>query len=375
MHRPLTRLACLLPIAGFAACASTNPSYLDENGTHLKDLTPAPFRVAVGPIDAEELRATEDAAYALTLQSGTELRERVIDAMVTRFDAASAVFAVTDREQAAAQGADIYLEPRLARPVAMEYREVSSSWPGSLGLWLVTWVGGLVVDSSTYDCDLTLDVRVYANLQDRSEQIQRQPVQSGAVDLSFMERNDFMSLGTLQALILPPFWTTDSSEATSASLTDAACEQLAANLTRYLKLGPLEQDSRASITLLDLDQQGATTGDRKVPGVYAVVDRDQLLLKGLTRSRYPVREVAVELNGTEVAQWSGDDLASFQQQQDLAIGEGVSGFQQPFPPATANAPWLALQPEKNTVVVRVRVEGEDRPLRTSRTFVFYRGVR
>src|SRR5688572_2607058 len=235
---PPPALLLLLALAA-TGCRTTDPAFFTPEGRPLRDLTPAAYRIAVAPIRMDQDRAASlpsaRSAASLPFAYSLEgLRARII-ADLGEQHAASEVFPVGEAalEEARDARADMLLRVRLT---AVELSHVGSSGGAVLAgfLWLTTWVGGTLVQDSTYSARLELecdfvnpyDGRVLDSLTASSER----------VDLTFWDRNDVLSFGTLQSLVLPPSWTTDDAATTGQSLSRKAAARVAAQLTSYLKL-------------------------------------------------------------------------------------------------------------------------------------------
>lgn len=121
----------------------------------------------------------------------------------------------------------------------------SSSPLGAFGLWLVSWIGGLLVPDSSYyveidaTCSYTIDDSVGKRTFDKN--LASDPVDERFfTQLSFFERNDFFSGPTLQSIVLPPFWTTDQHDKTGSALSQAAMRIVAREITALLKAKDFE---------------------------------------------------------------------------------------------------------------------------------------
>ena len=256
----------------FAGCSST--SELAET----RGLAPCPITLAIGDFAGVSPAAETEDAIAMQATS-VELQQLLADSL-GKVRAASRVVRLSEID---AQEADIVLRPRLAAPVTFRYEGWSSSWWASGGLWLVTWIGGMAVDDSTYQSNMVVDCDlVFTGSQ--IETTRREA--SGEVDLSFLERNDFFSWPTVQSLILPPFLTSDQSDSTRQALTQRAVDDVAVRLARYLKQN-FEQDA------LEADFCGVKF-DSPING--AEIGTDSVLVSGLVRSKDPISAIRVFVN-------------------------------------------------------------------------------
>lgn len=239
----MDRRDLLLVVAAFAAgCAGVDPSTKSASGKLIEDLDPAAFVVAIGPVDAAAARSG-DSALALTLD-GPALRERIVDAMV-RLRAATRIVTADSLEDARSRGVDVFVSPKLTS-AHLSYKEVSDQWWSSGLLWVVTWFGGLAVRSSTYDTHVAFDCAFTNPESSDRTQCASWSGRSDAIDLTFWDRNDAFSWPFFQSLVLPPFWTTDQADVTSATLSDRAVFAAAARLTAFVK-EDLEQQGRRQL--------------------------------------------------------------------------------------------------------------------------------
>jgi hypothetical protein len=266
-----------LALVVLAGCASA-----PGEEQSIRSMPPAACRLAVGVsqgpaqgASAAGLRFTQDAAA---------LRDAVV-AQLADLNAASSVLAVADADDAAAKGADVFLDLRVVGSAPPSHSGVSSGWWSSGVLWLVTWIGGLLTDDSTYQTNLKLSGTLS---HVGSEDIGSVVAESGAVDLSYWERNTVASWRFLQSLVLPPFWTTDDPEITSAALTERATAAACVRIADYVKR-ELEDDSAERLARFTLKQPAANAVE---------VDQASTMLEFVIESRSsPVALLALERDG------------------------------------------------------------------------------
>jgi hypothetical protein len=182
--------------------------------------------------------------------------------------------------------ADVVLIPRLRGPVEFRYEGWSNTWWASAGLWLVTWIGGMAVNDSTYRTEMVVDYELHFP---RGDHVVPRRATSRTVDTTFLERNDFFSWPTVQSLVLPPFLTTDQQQSTSEVLTRRAVEGVAVDIARYLKRD-FDADAR------DKDFCAVQFAE---PRNGAEVEGDAVTVRGTIVSRYPVGTVTMRVGGSE----------------------------------------------------------------------------
>lgn len=196
--------------------------------------------------------------------------------------AASRVVRLVDL--ADAQEADVVLTPVIKQPVAFSCEGLSGSWWASGGLWLLTWIGGMAVDDSTYQSKMEVDCTFTFP---RSKNKVGKVAASTAVDVSFLERNAFFSWPTLQSLVLPPFWTSDEADSTREVLTQRAVNDVAQELARYMKRG-FEDDA------YDKDNCKVAV-ESPVNG--SQIDSDTVTVRGSVAAVEQVKSIRIVVNG------------------------------------------------------------------------------
>lgn len=155
---------------------------------------------------------------------------RMIAAELRRLDASSRV---VTRAELGNDRPDLVVTLVAKGPPQFQHTGASSVLL-SCGLWLTTWIGGLLVPDSSYRLDWNAGYRLEPTSMSAAAALD-QPIQSREVVLSFFERNDLVSGPTLQSLVLPPFWTTDQTDKTNAALERAAMRAAALELATFLK--------------------------------------------------------------------------------------------------------------------------------------------
>ncbi|MBK8977485.1 MAG: hypothetical protein IPM29_16355 [Planctomycetes bacterium] len=229
-----------MALAVLGACATPDPARLDD-GRAIRDLPPAALRLGIGPLDGQPIATAEP--DAIPHDWTRDAIERGLLDGLRELRAATELVPVADAADAAAQGCDLYLQPRLERPqIDLRYADYGSNWFASLGFWMVTWVGGLFFEDSLYATDLQLGLAFLdrQSIVDGHDLATRSwagtTLTSGDVELAFFDRNPFFSWPTVQSFVLPPFWTSDSEPETGAILAERALFSVAAQAARYLKL-------------------------------------------------------------------------------------------------------------------------------------------
>lgn len=217
MNRSILALSSV--VAFLSACSTT------DNNAVVRAQPPCALTILVGDVPEPTGVADDELRFSLDAQG---FRTALIDGL-RRVDAASRI--VGPGELGAGEQADFELRVDFKEPVRLSQEGVTNVL-GAGGLWLVTWIGGLLVDDYSYRAELPLQCRVFSPV--RSRGLTTNAV-GGVVSMSFFERNSFLSWSTAQSLILPPFWTSDDVEPTSAAVSQAAVAAAAAEIAGYLK--------------------------------------------------------------------------------------------------------------------------------------------
>lgn len=274
-HGPRVRLAArlaLLTIAPLAACAT------DDDHQKLRRLPPAPLVVVV---DAQaptvgDAEALHFAATAAEMQ-GVLVRE------LRQLDASSRV---VTRAELGADAADLTVTLVPKGAVGFSYAGTANVL-GAGGLWLVTWIGGLLVPDSRYDLQWNATCR-YARGGADQDFIERR-VADASVDLSFFDRNDLLSVQGLQSLVLPPFWTSDQTAKTSAALTQSSIHEVAQQIAGDLKrdFEQLAENELGCSIRVQTPPNGRMVTSSEVP----------IALSVTTSSTETVSKVTISVNG------------------------------------------------------------------------------
>ena len=288
----LGRMAAASLLSFLVAACSTSSNALAELGR----LTPCPVRIGVAEFPAMSAPSGGDVMESDA--SPAELQEMLAAALV-RARTASDIQRVG--AGASEDDFDLILTPRISKRPSFAHEGWASSWWASGSLWLLTWVGGLAVEDSSYSTDMSLefDLRFPESGRNRVREYE-----SGAVNTAFFERNDFMSWPTAQSLVLPPFLTSDQGDTTRAALTQRAMDSVAAAFARDLKQNfrQLEEVERCSLTSV-------------TPANGARVEGSSVELAGSVRTTARVNQVTAELQGSG----SGPQVAKLGNRRDLDV--------------------------------------------------------
>ena len=114
------------------------------------------------------------------------------------------------------------------RPI--EFRGVNGQWPVTLAVWLLAGLG-LVIGDHTYESEATLSIALRDVQTGRS--VYSQVLSGGPVDLSLIDRSDF--LGLLQSIVVPPFWVGNDDNAVEEEVRTVSTRRLLVSLARQLK--------------------------------------------------------------------------------------------------------------------------------------------
>ena len=220
-------VAALLTVLG--ACATADTS--DE----LRRKPPAPWVVSIDW--APDSRSDADFRYAGELVPTTKAEAVELLTRELRALDASSKIVIAGEPTDVPPDISLIITPRSA--IRMEHAGASSPL-GALGLWLVSWIGGLLVRESSYyvQVDATCSYTIHDSVGNRTfkKDLASDPADERFfAQLSFFERNDFFSGPTLQSVVLPPFWTTDQHDKTGSALAQAAMRIVAREITALLK--------------------------------------------------------------------------------------------------------------------------------------------
>lgn len=344
--KAVLRLSCLVPLAlaGWG-CAGASPHTLDRHGVPLADTPPAPYRVAIAPLVLGEEFSRAQAGPEGRVQprvvfSAQDFRTRLIDGLA-RHRTLSEAFPVGALDLLEAQDgrADLLLRLQWADSrITSEGPAGGAAWMSAL-LWATTWAGSLWIRDSEYATGCTLRGSLVNPYLGRT--VQRFTITTGPVRLSFWERNPFLSLGLLQSLVLPPFWTSDDRTRTDQRLSEEIVAQLAAELARFFKddLAAVEDPAAGASARIRIEQPDSAGAASSYTHVAATVS-----------SPHPIQEALLFLNGRPVAAIPAPTQPGADGHYRLDIARPV-----------------ALLPGRNDLQLRVLAEGEI----TSRTVVVH----
>ncbi|MBK8098515.1 MAG: hypothetical protein IPK26_15505 [Planctomycetes bacterium] len=157
-------------------------------------------------------------------------------------------------QQARDRGHDLLLVLEQLEDGPVDAQGVNERWPITLATWLLLGVGAFIPDH-TFESRATLRVTL-RDLQ--TGRIVHDPrVVGGPVDLSLIERTDF--LGLVASLIVPPFWVHDDAAAARAEVRHVTARRLLLSLARDLKSAPVRQRLRERLPVIELVRtEGAT---------------------------------------------------------------------------------------------------------------------
>jgi hypothetical protein len=209
---------------GVLACSACQSA---DTSTELRRKPPAPWVVGVEwPTDQV---AGPD--FRLEGEPVATTRARVVDMLARELRALNASSHVVVPGESSPLEPDVILTFWPRGTIEMSHVGASSVLAAG-GLWLVTWIGGLLVPDSTYA--VTMDAACRYTTVGTNWSFEKE-LQSDTAALSFFERNDFFSGPTLQSLVLPPFWTSDQDDKTGAALSQAAMRIVARQITELMK--------------------------------------------------------------------------------------------------------------------------------------------
>jgi hypothetical protein len=323
-------------------------------------LDPEPYRIAVAPVEVSQFVGPQDDS-ALHLAKKEDLSKRLVDAL-KKMNVASEVVLTPARNEGGASDADLafatdgkydlLLRPRLVR-ANFTYDSPSSSAFLSGTLWFLTWIGGFFVSDSDYKADLMLECEAWNPCT--SQIITNTRASSDEkTSLSYFERNDFFSLGTLESLVVPPFWTHDGTEIASESLTDHGTLQMAADFKRRLR---------------DLAAAAVTTSPMEFPEIEVSSPQNGSAVKRgavdlnlrITSPRLAIAHVSIFIN---------DKLL-----RDLVPNDGLADYSKQRQPdgrmrCEVSLKELAL-PSESTNVIRILVVSHGDTAKAARSLVVY----
>ncbi len=252
--RPLVCASILTLLS--VSCRSTDTLMTDaRGGGPIAQASPAAYRIAVLPV---EFDASARGAAGLDRLGfdGPAVTTQLVEAL-QEVRAASQVVAVSEGSYSVGDF-DLVFEPRLIRQGWQYDRTLKGRAALSSLAWLGSWVGGLFVDDKRYSTDLSIECALKSFDEERFAN--PDPFDSGAVNLTFLDRNKKLGGFTLLSLIAPPFLLGSSASKTSDSLQERSMLQVATEWKNYLRWDHTD-DQGLSYTLTDIEPaNGSTTG-------------------------------------------------------------------------------------------------------------------
>lgn len=150
-------------------------------------------------------------------------------------------------QRARDRGYDLLLVLEQLEDGPVDAQGVNARWPITLATWLLLGVGAFIPDH-TFESRATLRVTL-RDLQ--TGRVVHDPrVVGGPVDLSLIERTDF--LGLVASLVVPPFWVHDDEQAARAEVRNITARRLLLSLARDLKSAPVRQRLRERLPVIEL---------------------------------------------------------------------------------------------------------------------------
>jgi hypothetical protein len=242
----------VLALLAVAGCRAVDRAYQTSDGREVRSLDPAPYRIAVAPVESEgwlDGQRKGEEPYWFTLD-GPGLQKLFVALMsedpapakayhLESQRTANSVVALEEHdpggilEEAQRRGADLVVVPRLVEPPRFAFdKHVRTA--ASVAWWLCTWVGGLFVQDKRYDAHMTIDFDV-VNAEDGTT-VETFTATSNVMDLTLWERQDHrFGAGVAMSLILPPQLTVEQHAKVSEALTLLVSSRFAARFTGYLK--------------------------------------------------------------------------------------------------------------------------------------------
>lgn len=305
----LSRAACRVAVAAsalLAACAS------NQEAATLRNKPPAPLVVVV-----EAAAPTGNGGGGLQFAADGAAMAQLLSTELRALDAASRVVLAG---QPGADQADIRI--RLAPRGAVGFAHAgTANFFGAGALWLTTWIGGLLVEDSAYDVRMDAECR-YAVVDAEDQFTFTRTVNGGTVDLAFFDRNDLFSMPGLQSLLLPPFWTTDQADKTSAALTRSsmrlAAQQIATELKNDFE-SSAETNYRCAVRF-ESPRNGAVVAGATMPLSLLVVSKSEDAVSKVTASvdgGAPIELKLAEVDGDTVR--ATGVLAGLRQDRDNLV--------------------------------------------------------
>lgn len=198
--------------------------------------------------------------------------------------------------RARAAGYDYLLVVEQLQDGAIEQLGTNGTWPVTFATWILLGVGALIPDR-TFESRATLRVTLRELQTGRA--VHDPLLIAGPVDLSLVERTDF--LGLLLSIVVPPFWVGDDPQSVRAVVARTTQRRLLLSLARNLKSEVARQNLR--------DNLPAELSLASTPGGYRVSVRSSEALS-VARLR------ADHVPAAEAAAFAAELLASVQPADD-----------------------------------------------------------
>ena len=220
-----TLLSCLVLLS----CQSSESQILGVDAESLQQLPPVPYRIALKEVDVRRVGSQQESKWYFAVQPD-ELRRQLIREL-SLLNTATQVVSYERIEDDT--DVDLILNFSLEN-ASFAPSGINSSAPLTLILWYFTWIGGLWIDDTDYESEVTFNLEL-TDPWHPFDPLRSRPTRTGETILNFWDRNKpFRSLGFYEALVFPSFWTHDDSERVSETLTSRAILQIAGEIKRDL---------------------------------------------------------------------------------------------------------------------------------------------
>src|SRR5690606_15567341 len=107
---------------------------------------------------------------------------------------------------------------------------INGQWPITAAVWLMLGLGLVIPDHSF---ESRANLRVSLHEAQTGTVVHDTVLSGGAVDLSLVERTDF--LGLVTSILVPPFWVGDDDRRVENNVRDTATRRLLESTARQLK--------------------------------------------------------------------------------------------------------------------------------------------
>ena len=255
--RPLVCASILTLLS--VSCRSTDTLLTDaREGGPIAQASPAAYRIAVLPVEVDASARKTGEIDQLGFD-GSAVTAQLVEALQA-VRAASQVVAVSEGAYSPGDF-DLVFEPRLTRQEWQYDRTLNGRAALSSLAWLGSWIGGLFVDDKRYDTDLSIECSLKNFDEERFAN--PDPFDSGAVNLTFLDRNKKFGGFTLLSLIAPPFLVGSNEAKTSESLQERSMLQVATAWKNYLRWDHTD-DQGLSYTLTNVEPANGSAADGSV---------------------------------------------------------------------------------------------------------------